>query len=332
MCSNMEEMPKNYMNAYDFDGTIYAGDSSKDFYLFVLKKHPGIVKYLPYQISGILGYFFNFLEKTQAKERFFSFLKGIPNLDCCLNEFWSQNRKKIKNWYIESSRKNDVIISASPYFLLKPICDEIGVSNLIASEVNRYTGKFEGKNCYGKEKVRRFFEKFPEGNIAVFYSDSISDSPLQEISQKSFLIKKDTFITWDERQIGKNRISIEFLRFLAIGGINAFNGILFASIFSLFWQENVAFICGYMMSLLISYVLNSFITFQQRLSIVRYFKFCVSYIPNFTLQNLIVILFLNILHWPPILVYTLAVGISVPVTYLLIKYFAFKKDSSIEEE
>ena len=325
MCSNMDEMQKSYMNAYDFDGTIYDGDSSKDFYFFVLKKHPDIIKYIPYQISGILGYFFNLLEKTQAKERFFSFLKGVPDLDSCLSEFWGINEKKIKKWYLKSSQKNDVIISASPYFLLKPICDKMGISHLIASEVNRHTGKFESKNCYGEEKVKRFFEEFPNGNIATFYSDSISDVPLKEISQKSFLIRKDALIKWDENQIGEKKISIEFLRFLVLGCINAINGILFASVFSLFWQENIAFICGYMVSLLISYMLNSFITFQQKLAIVRYLKFCVSYIPNFILQNLIVILFLNILHWPSILVYTLAVGISVPITYLLIKYFAFKK-------
>lgn len=38
---------------------------------------------------------------------------------------------------------------------------------------------------------------------------------------------------------------MEFLRFIAIGVINTFNGIVFAYIFSLFMQENVGFICGY---------------------------------------------------------------------------------------
>ena len=36
------------MNVYDFDGTIYDGDSTLDFWYFCLKKHPQILLYLPY--------------------------------------------------------------------------------------------------------------------------------------------------------------------------------------------------------------------------------------------------------------------------------------------
>ena len=35
------------VNLYDFDNTIYDGDSSVDFYLFCLKKKISIIKYLP---------------------------------------------------------------------------------------------------------------------------------------------------------------------------------------------------------------------------------------------------------------------------------------------
>ena len=72
------------MNVYDFDGTIYDGDSSKDFYFFVLKKYPKILKYLLCQLKGIFGYALNCFDKTRAKEYFFCFLQGIPKIEECL--------------------------------------------------------------------------------------------------------------------------------------------------------------------------------------------------------------------------------------------------------
>ena len=41
------------MNIYDFDGTIYNGDSTIDFWLFTLKRHPSALLMIPYQLSCI---------------------------------------------------------------------------------------------------------------------------------------------------------------------------------------------------------------------------------------------------------------------------------------
>lgn len=313
------------MNVYDFDGTIYNGDSSKDFYFYILKKYPKVFKYFFYQVKGVAGYLLNCMDKTRAKEHFFCFLQGIPEIESCLEEFWNLNEHKIMKWYMKQHREDDVIISASPDFLLRPICKRLGIHKLIASNVNIHTGKFEGPNCYGEEKIVRFRDVYPNDCIDNFYSDSISDIYLKEIAHKGFLVKNDTIKEWTEN-INKNKFaSIEFLRFVAIGGLNALNGILFAYIFSFFMQENLGFICGYTVSLTISYLLNSFITFREELKIKKYIKFCISYIPNFLLQNLIVVIFLNLLKWPPLIVYMIAVVVSVPVTYMLVSCFAFDK-------
>ena len=44
------------INAYDFDETIYDGDSSVDFYLYCLKRKPSIIIMAPIQIYGVLLY------------------------------------------------------------------------------------------------------------------------------------------------------------------------------------------------------------------------------------------------------------------------------------
>lgn len=315
------------MNVYDFDGTIYDGDSSRDFYFYILKKYPKVLKYIFNQIKGLVGYFFNCIDKTCAKEYFFSFLQGLSEseIESSLDEFWVLNEYKIMAWYKEEHQEDDVVISASPDFLLRPICRHLGINRLIASNVNIHTGEFEGANCHGIEKTVRFRAEYPDISIDKFYSDSISDAPLKELAQSSFLVKKNKLIEWPLKNNKCEFISMEFLRFIAIGVINAFNGIVFAYIFSLFMQENVGFICGYIVSLTISYLLNSLITFKESLGIKKYIKFCISYIPNFVLQNVIVFIFMNLLKWPTLIVYIMAVGVSVPITYIAVSCFAFGK-------
>ena len=45
------------MNCYDFDKTIYNGDSTKDFYLFCLKRHKGIIKTFPGLIKAFTKFY-----------------------------------------------------------------------------------------------------------------------------------------------------------------------------------------------------------------------------------------------------------------------------------
>ena len=93
---------------------------------------------------------------------------------------------------------DDVIISASPTFLLEPICKRLHINYLIASEVDKYTGKYDGTNCYGVEKVKRFNKIFPNSSIDNFYSDSLSDTPLAKLSKHAFLVSNNKIINWKE--------------------------------------------------------------------------------------------------------------------------------------
>ena len=183
------------MNVYDFDGTIYAGDSTVDFYFYALRKKPGIMRYLPKQLIGVLRYKAKKITKTQMKEYFYSFLQGI-RAEEMLNDFWKQHEKKIYMWYKKQHRENDLVISASPEFLLRPICQKLGIQHLIASVVDISSGKYTGENCRGEEKVNRFHKAYPCEEIENFYSDSKSDQPLASLARAAFLIQKGKVIPW----------------------------------------------------------------------------------------------------------------------------------------
>lgn len=123
----------------------------------------------------------------------------------------------------------------------------------------------------------------------------------------------------------KTFLSKEFILFVIVGTINTFNGTLLAFIYSLFFNENIAFIIGYISSLGISYILNSIITFKEKLQFKKFIKFVISYMPNFIIQNIVVLIAFNIMGLYKIIAYGLAAIIGIPVTFVLIKFFTFKK-------
>lgn len=183
------------MNVYDFDNTIYDGDSTFDFYMFCLKRHKNIAKLFP-SLAGAFTKYYVFKKgtKTQFKEKMYRFLSLIDT-EKEVELFWKSHYKNIKNWYHIYQLEDDIIISASPVFLLKPICKTLGIKHLIASDVSPENGKYSGINCHGKEKVRLFRQQF-NGEIDEFYSDSYSDTPLAEISKNAFMVKKDKITEW----------------------------------------------------------------------------------------------------------------------------------------
>ncbi len=114
----------------------------------------------------------------------------------------------------------------------------------------------------------------------------------------------------------------QFIIFVVIGIVNTFNGTVFSYIFSNFLNANIAFFPGYISGLLISYILNSFITFKEKLSFQKLIKFVISSMPNFIIQYIVVIICTSMgIH--KLFAYMLAAIIGVPVTFILMKFFTF---------
>ena len=183
------------MNVYDFDDTIYAGNSMMDFYLFCVKKHPAILQRLPRQGVAMLRYAQKKQSKDDAKSAFYAFLLHVPNIEAAVLSFWQSHQKKIRKWYLLQKKADDIIISASPFFVLAPICKTLGAA-LIATEMDAHTGEMLGPNCKGEEKVTRFLAAHPGAIIDAFYSDSLSDAPMAALAKKAVLVKKDEMLPW----------------------------------------------------------------------------------------------------------------------------------------
>lgn len=183
------------MNVYDFDHTIYAGDSTLDFWCFCLRCRPSALLALPGALlSG--GLFKAGLCSREAfKEQFYRFLRYVPDTEGLVDRFWRENLLRIYPWYLEQKREDDLIISASPEFLILPVCALLGVRG-IASPVSPETGALLGPNCRGEEKVIRLRRACPDTPVEEFYSDSSSDIPLARLARSAWLVRGGTPAPW----------------------------------------------------------------------------------------------------------------------------------------
>lgn len=192
------------MNCYDFDNTIFVPDSSTCFILFCLRHYPrAALKALPLSaFEAILYLAEGKKDAKMLKQALFSFLHRLDSVETIVDEFWDCHADHIAAWYLEQKQPDDLIISASPEFLLRPMTERLGV-RLMATRMNPYTGQIKGRNCHDEEKVRRFLEEYPADSIDSFYSDSLSDTPLARHAKDAFLIIDGCFIPWPSETIGE---------------------------------------------------------------------------------------------------------------------------------
>lgn len=187
------------MNTYDFDKTIFYPDSSTCFYKYCMKNHTAaVLKTLPKTAVKAVKYAAGKIKTKELKEQLFSFLSDIDDVDQAVESFWQDHYDGIGKWYLEQKKDDDIIISASPYFLLEPVCKKLGV-RLIATPMDKKTGAILGENCHDSEKVRRFYEEFPNAHTENFYSDSLTDGPMAEIADHAFMVTKHKLSPWPNK-------------------------------------------------------------------------------------------------------------------------------------
>lgn len=197
---------------YDFDDTIYDGDSMIDFYVYCIRTKPVLLRYFPYQLWHALLFFLSLEDRTTFKGNFLVFLQGVNKLDGCVTDFWKGHEKRLKPWYMGKSHIDDVIVSASPEFLLKPIAKRLGVRKLVATRIDTDTGRVEGRNCYGLEKVLRIKEELPGIVVKETYTDSLSDAPILNMAEDKYVVRGKQVMTLEhfESLSGLQRLLLRF--------------------------------------------------------------------------------------------------------------------------
>lgn len=181
------------MNVYDFDNTIYHGESAIAIYWFFLKKMPKIVVYFPVVMSALVKYKLGLLTVEEMLDTYAPYIEqNLKKVEDTLSDdiakFWDEHMHRIKPFYKEKQEVNDVIITGSPEIFVKEACKRINIKHYIGTTIDMDTGKIT-RLCYHHNKVDAFREQFGDAQIENFYTDSNYDSPLIELSKNAFLVK-----------------------------------------------------------------------------------------------------------------------------------------------
>ena len=184
------------MNVYDFDNTIYDGESALDFFFFYMKKSPWLIKYLPRVLYALFKYKLGRLSVEQAIAEYAGFVedyfRNVEDLGADAKEFWDGHMDKIKPFYKTLQQEDDVILTASPENTIREICRRLGVRHCVGSLIDEETGKIT-RLCMRSNKIPAFMEAFPGAHIDNFYTDSPkNDAPMIDMAERAFLVKGNT--------------------------------------------------------------------------------------------------------------------------------------------
>tara|TARA_B100001059_G_scaffold216887_1_gene235659 strand:+ start:330 stop:983 length:654 start_codon:yes stop_codon:yes gene_type:complete len=208
----------NELLIFDLDNTLLAGDSDRNWGIFLAEQKIVESSYLDESEK----FYNNYYEGSLDIDGFLSF---------CLRPLVQNNMQdllKLRQQFIEekikpiisspgkeiinkakTNGKTVIIATATNDFVTRPIADLFNVSTLIATEFEieneRFTGRVLNTPCFREGKLNKVQKWVDDNNFdlskASFYSDSFNDLPLLE------KVKNPVIVDGDDKllEIGKNR-------------------------------------------------------------------------------------------------------------------------------
>ena len=183
--------------AFDFDGTLTTHDSFTAFLAWKAEPFPylvGLIRLIPHLLAYCLNHDRGRL-KAAASARF---LGGEPigKIAAEADAFATEKAQSLlrpdavhawRNWRAQGAIL--VIVTATPDVVVRPFARALGADLLIGTKLalddeGCVTGKFDGPNCRGKEKVARLKEAFGEDvTLAAAYGDTAGDREMLRLAE-----------------------------------------------------------------------------------------------------------------------------------------------------
>lgn len=208
----------NELLIFDLDNTLLAGDSDRNWGIFLAEQKVVESSYLDesekfynnyYDGSLDIDGFLSFCLKPLIENDMEYLLKLRQQfIEDKIKPIVTQPGKEIINHAIENG-KTVVIATATNDFVTRPIADLFNVQTLIATEFEiknqQFTGKVIDAPCFREGKLNKVQKWVDENNFdlskASFYSDSFNDLPLLEKVKTPVIVDGDDKLV----EIGKNR-------------------------------------------------------------------------------------------------------------------------------
>ena len=117
--------------------------------------------------------------------------------------------------------------------------------------------------------------------------------------------------------------SRHFLMSVVIGSFNTLNTAIISHILAKVLYDYPSSYLAFVISLSIGYVLNAKINFKHKIMLSEYLKFMSIYIPHFIIFATISTIALSMWNFPPFWATVTASVAGSPITYLVMRFFAF---------
>ena len=208
----------NELLIFDLDNTLLAGDSDRNWGIFLAEQKVVESTYLDESEK----FYNNYYDGSLDIDGFLSFcLKPLIDNDMeyllklrqqfiedKIKPIVTQPGKEIINHALQNG-KTVVIATATNDFVTRPIADLFNVQTLIATEFEiknqQFTGKVINAPCFREGKLNKVQKWVDDNNFdlskASFYSDSFNDLPLLEKVKTPVIVDGDDKLV----EIGKNR-------------------------------------------------------------------------------------------------------------------------------
>lgn len=181
------------IDVYDFDHTLYDGDTIADLWLFAVGRHPSLLRFLPRQLWALLMAALGIWDGGKAKGVFQCYFAGI-HLEEEVAAFWQAEKTRRKLCSFLAEQPSDlprVVASASARLVLLPVAELLTVDAIIGTEIDPATGMLIGENCRGEAKVRAIAKHFPGFTMRAMYTDDVkADGPLLKLAEERYLVRK----------------------------------------------------------------------------------------------------------------------------------------------
>lgn len=208
----------NELLIFDLDNTLLAGDSDRNWGIFLAEQKVVESSYLDesekfydnyYDGSLDIDGFLSFCLKPLIENDMEYLLKLRQQfIEDKIKPIVTQPGKEIINHALQNG-KTVVIATATNDFVTRPIADLFNVQTLIATEFEiknqQFTGKVIDVPCFREGKLNKVKKWVDDNNFdlskASFYSDSFNDLPLLEKVKTPVIVDGDDKLV----EIGKNR-------------------------------------------------------------------------------------------------------------------------------
>lgn len=189
------------MNVYDFDNTLYRGESAFDFYIYCVMRKPSLIKVIFPIIRDLIKYKMCRMSVEEFNRRAVyyteTFFGVFDDIKKEVRIFWDKNEHKIKSFYKEIQKEDDVVVSANVDVLLDEALRRLGVKNRISTKFNLETGKLE-YICFSDVKAKLFCENYGD-KIDDFYTDSENDVPLMALAENVYMVKGSKIVKYKQK-------------------------------------------------------------------------------------------------------------------------------------